>query len=159
ARAIEAIAGVPARMIPGSEFEANERTLGHRRLVVAVSQSGETADTHTAIVAARGAGARTIGVLNKRDSTIAKSVEGFVDIHAGPEIGVASTKVYTSMLLSLLLLAVKLAEARGEGGAARSWLRDGLEALPDAVRRAIARRDEVREAAREVHRAQSMLYL
>jgi glucosamine--fructose-6-phosphate aminotransferase (isomerizing) len=159
ARVIESIAGVPARMIPGSEFEATPETLGPRRLVVAVSQSGETADTHGAVVAAAAAGARTVGVLNARDSRIARSVEGFVDIHAGQEIGVASTKVYTAMLLSLLLLAIRIAESRGRGRATLAALRPGLDALPDLVRRAIAREAEVREVAREVHRAQSMLYL
>ena len=158
ARAIEALAGLPARMVPGSEYDALPETLGPRRLVVAVSQSGETADTHAAVEAAKAAGARTVGVLNARASRIARSVEGFVDIHAGPEIGVASTKVYTSMLLSLLLLAVRIAEARGRRGALAP-LRPGLDALPDAVRRAVAGAPAVKDVAREVHRAQNMLYL
>ncbi|MBL9085745.1 MAG: glutamine--fructose-6-phosphate transaminase (isomerizing) [Planctomycetia bacterium] len=159
ARAFEALAGVPARMVPGSEFEARAELLGPRRLVVAVSQSGETADTHAAVEAAKAAGARTVGVLNVRASRIARSVGGFVDIHAGPEICVASTKVYTGMLLSLLLLALRVAQARGRGGAALAALRPALDALPDAVRRAIAGHDHVREVAREVHRAQNMLYI
>jgi glucosamine--fructose-6-phosphate aminotransferase (isomerizing) len=100
-----------------------------------------------------------VGVLNVRASRIARSVGGFVDIHAGPEICVASTKVYTGMLLSLLLLALRVAEARGRGGSALAALRPGLDALPDAVRRAIATHDHVREVAREVQRAQNMLYI
>jgi glutamine---fructose-6-phosphate transaminase (isomerizing) len=159
ARAIESIAGVPARMVPASEYEAAAASLGRRRLVVALSQSGETADTHAAVEAAARAGARTIGVLNARGSRIAKSVEGFVDIHAGKEVSVASTKVYTGMLLSMLLVAVRLAEARGRGDGVLARLLPDLLRLPDAVREALAGVDAVREVAREVHRAQSMLYL
>ncbi len=85
-------------------------------LVVAVSQSGETADTLGAVEAvARKAARGRWAVLNVRASRIARSVGGFVDIHAGPEICVASTKAYTGMLLSLLLLALRVAEARGRG--------------------------------------------
>jgi glucosamine--fructose-6-phosphate aminotransferase (isomerizing) len=159
ARAFEALAGVAARMVPASEFEARPELLGPTRLVVAVSQSGETADTHAAVEAAGRAGARTVGVLNVRASRIARSVGGFVDIHAGPEICVASTKVYTGMLLSLLLLALRVAEARGRGRDVLDRMRPALHDLPDAVRRAIGGAEHVREVAREVHRAQNRLYI
>jgi glucosamine--fructose-6-phosphate aminotransferase (isomerizing) len=159
ARAIEAFAGLPARLVPASEYEPVEGAAGPRVLVVAVSQSGETADTHAAVEAAARSGARTVGVLNVRSSRIARSVEGFVDIHAGPEVGVASTKAYTGMLLSLLLLALRLAAARGRGGDALRRLLPGMRALPEAVERALGRADAVREVAREVHRAQHMIYL
>lgn len=159
ARAFEAIAGVPARAVVGSEFEASDELLGPRRLVVAVSQSGETADTHAAVEAARACGARTVGVLNVPNSRIARSVDGFVGIHAGPEIGVASTKVYTGMLLSLLLLALRVAEARGRGRGALDALRPALDGLPGAMARAVSGADAVKEVAREVHRAHSMLYI
>lgn len=159
ARAFEALAGVPARAVVGSEFEASAELLGPRRLVVAVSQSGETADTHAAVEAARSCGARTVGVLNVPNSRIARSVDGFVGIHAGPEIGVASTKVYTGMLLSLLLLALRVAEARGRGRGVLDALRPALDGLPGAMARAVSGADAVKEVAREVHRAHSMLYI
>jgi glucosamine--fructose-6-phosphate aminotransferase (isomerizing) len=158
ARAIEHLAGVPARAVPASEYDLPADLLGPGVLAVAVTQSGETADTLAALeVAARG-GARTLGVVNVRQSRAARSVQGIVDIHAGPEVSVASTKVYTGMLLSLLLLALKIAEARGRRGAAERLL-PGLRALPDAMRATIDAIEPVREVAREVHRARHMLYL
>jgi len=157
AKAIERFAGVPARMIPASEYEVVPGVVGPRTLVVAVSQSGETADTHVALDAAVKAGARTLGVLNVRSSRIAKTVEGFLDIHAGPEFAVASTKAYSGMLLTLLLLALRLGEARGRKDLAR--LLPALASLPDAVERALDSLGAVREVTREVHRAQNMLYL
>ena len=159
ARAIEAFAGVPARMVPASEYDAGAAVLGRNVLVVAVSQSGETADVLGALdVAARG-GARTIGVLNVRASRIARSVEGLVDLHAGPDVSVASTKAYTAMLLSLLALAFKLAEARRRGPSPVERLLPALRALPGLVERTLADGAAVREIAREVHRAEHMLYL
>ncbi|HVG94091.1 MAG TPA: glutamine--fructose-6-phosphate transaminase (isomerizing) [Planctomycetota bacterium] len=159
ARAVEAFAGVPARAVPASEYEPTPDVVSRRVLVVAVSQSGETADTHAAAEAAVRAGARTVGVLNARSSRIARSVEGFVDIHAGPEVGVASTKAYTGMLLSLLLLALRIAHARGRGGDDLRRLLPALRALPDAMERLLKEADPVRDVAREVHRAQHMIYL
>jgi glucosamine--fructose-6-phosphate aminotransferase (isomerizing) len=158
ARAIEAIAGVPARAIPASEYDAAPELLGREVLAVAVTQSGETADTLAALEVATAGHARTVAVLNVRQSRTARSVEGLVDIHAGPEIGVASTKVYTGMLLSLLLLALRIAEARGRRDEAARLL-PGLRALPDAMRRTLEAVQPVREVAREVHRAEHMLYL
>jgi len=159
ARAIEAFAGVPARMVPASEYDAAPELLGRTTLVVAVSQSGETADVLAALDTAIRAGARTIGVLNVRSSRIARTVEGFVDIHAGPEVGVASTKVYTGMLLSLLALAVKLAEVRHRGASPLERLLPALRALPDQVARAVAEGQAAREVARSVQSAAHMLYL
>ena len=158
ARAIERLAGVPARAIPASEYDLTQDVLGARVLTVVVTQSGETADVLAALDAAKAGGSRTVGVVNVRASRVARSVGGLVDLHAGPEVGVASTKAYTAMLLSLLALALRIAEARGRGQATAS-LRPHLEALPDAMRRAISDADPVREAARDVHRAPHMLYL
>jgi glucosamine--fructose-6-phosphate aminotransferase (isomerizing) len=156
---VEAFAGVPARAVVASEYEPTPDVVSRRVLVVAVSQSGETADTHAAAEAAVRAGARTVGVLNARSSRIARSVEGFVDIHAGPEVGVASTKAYTGMLLSLLLLALRIAHARGRGGDDLRRLLPAMRALPDSMERLLKAADPVRDVAREVHCAQHMIYL
>jgi glucosamine--fructose-6-phosphate aminotransferase (isomerizing) len=158
ARAIEALAGVPARAVVASEYDPPDEVLGRDVLALAVTQSGETADTLAALEVATRGRARTVGVVNVRQSRTARAVEGLVDIHAGPEVSVASTKVYTGMLLSLLLVALKIAEARGRGDVARALL-PGLRALPDAMERALASAAPVREVAREVHRAEHMLYL
>jgi glucosamine--fructose-6-phosphate aminotransferase (isomerizing) len=158
ARAIESLAGVPARAVVASEYDPHPSVLGRDVLALAVTQSGETADTLAALEAASRGKARTVGVVNVRQSRTARAAEGVVDIHAGPEVSVASTKVYTGMLLSLLLVALKIAEARGRGDAARALL-PGMRALPGAMERAIASIGPVHEVAREVHRADHMLYL
>ena len=159
ARVIETFAGVPARVVPASEYDAGPSILGKRTLVVAVSQSGETADVLAALEVAQKGGARTIGVLNVRSSRIAKVVEGIVDIHAGHEEGVASTKVYTGMLLSLFALAIKLNEARARGASPLQRLLPALRALPDQVERAIADAAALKDAVRDVAGAEHMLYL
>jgi glucosamine--fructose-6-phosphate aminotransferase (isomerizing) len=157
ARAIEALAGVPARLVPASEYDAVPGVIGPSTLVVAVSQSGETADILQALGPVKALGARTVGVLNVRTSRIARTVEGLVEIHAGPEVGVASTKAYTAMLVSLLLLAVRLAESRGRSPLPA--LLPALRALPGAVAKAIGTAEDVRRVARELHRAQNMLFI
>jgi len=159
ASAIEAFAGVPARAVPASEHVVPKGLSGRNVLVVAVSQSGETADTIAALEQSVAAGATPVAVLNARRSRLAGMVRGLVDIHAQPEICVASTKAYTCMLLSLLALALRLGEAKGRGGGAVRALLPHLHALPDAMRRTIEALAPVREAVREVHRAEHMLYL
>jgi glucosamine--fructose-6-phosphate aminotransferase (isomerizing) len=159
AYALEGIARLPARAILASEYEARAPVLDRSVLVVAVSQSGETADTRAALETARRAGARTLGVLNARESAIGRAVEGLVDIHAGPEVGVASTKAYTAMLASLLLLALRAADARRPAGGAARPSPDEVRRVPELVRRALATADPVREAAREIHGASNALFL
>jgi glucosamine--fructose-6-phosphate aminotransferase (isomerizing) len=156
---IEAFAGVPARAIPASEYASPRGLAGPRVLAVAVSQSGETADTIAAVETAIAGGSIPVGVLNSRRSRLARMVRGLVDIHAQPEVCVASTKAYTCMLVSLLALALRLGEAKGRVGDALRALLPALERLPDAMRRALEDVGPVREAMREVHRAQHMLYL
>ena len=157
AMAIEAFAGIPARVVPASEYVPGRGLLGPTVLAVALTQSGETADTLSAVETARAGGARTLALLNVRQSRVARCVEGLLDIHAGPEVGVASTKVYTGMLLCGLLLALRLAQARGRGTAALEALRPALDALPLAMEKVLGNLEPVRETAREVHRAQHML--
>ena len=109
---LESLARIPARAIMAHEYASREPVLDGNVLVIAVSQSGETMDTKVALEPAIAAGAATLGVLNVRESVIGRMVDGVLDMHAGREIGVASTKAYTSMLTALLLLALKAAQAR-----------------------------------------------
>jgi glutamine---fructose-6-phosphate transaminase (isomerizing) len=156
---LEALARIPCRAIVAAEYEARSPVLGPDVLVVAVTQSGETADTKGALELATRQGARTLGVLNVRESAIGRAVKGLVDIHAGPEISVASTKVYTGMLSALLLLALRAASARGRGAAPLAELTPWFRRLPDLMRTTISRVEAVREVAREIHRAENMLFL
>lgn len=159
AYALEGLAAIPCRAIVAAEYEARSPVLGPDVLVVAVTQSGETADTKGALALAQQRGARTLAVLNVRDSAIGRSAQGVVDIHAGPEISVASTKVYTGMLGALLLLALRAAQARGRGAEPLAALVPWFRRLPDLMRETIGRGEAVRDVAREIHRAENMLYL
>jgi glucosamine--fructose-6-phosphate aminotransferase (isomerizing) len=127
---------------------------------VAVSQSGETADTLAALKTARDAGARILSISNVVDSAIPRAAHGALYTHAGPEIGVASTKCFTTQLVALLLLAAYVGRRRGALDAGRT--REILQALveiPNEMRLALERKDSVLEVARRWHHAQHMLFL
>lgn len=160
AYALERLARIPARALMAHEYDARQPRLDDRTLVIAVSQSGETADTKVAVELALREKARTLAVLNVPHSAIGRLVEGVVDMHAGPEVGVASTKAYTGMLTSLLLLALAAAEARGTTNDEARELIAALDAVPDAIRRTLARTEGVvADVVREIYRAGNMLYL
>lgn len=145
---MERLAGIPASAELAAELHTRRPLVAAHTLVVAVSQSGETMDTLLALRHMRGQGAKVIAICNVVDSTIARESDGVVYIQAGPEIGVASTKAYTLQLMTILLLAVHLAEARGTAGA--SPLREIKEALlrcPEQARALLAREDDIRRLA------------
>ncbi len=156
---LEGVAGIPARALMAHEYGERAPRLDENVLVIAVSQSGETMDTKVALQIAVDGGAHTLGVLNVRESVIGRMADGVLDIHAGPEIAVASTKVYTQMLCALLLLALRGGQARGADGALLAELVPAFKKLPDDVRTVLARFDQAREAARDVRRASDMLFL
>ncbi|MDZ7707475.1 MAG: glutamine--fructose-6-phosphate transaminase (isomerizing) [Trueperaceae bacterium] len=157
---LERLGRVPAEVEVASEFRYRRPVLDERTLVVAVSQSGETIDTLEALREAQRAGARTMGVLNVKGSSIAREVDDVLYIHAGPEIGVASTKAYVAMLAAFALLAIRFGRARGTlaEGDARELIA-ALRETPRQVEEALRRRDAVREVAAVVARARSVLYL
>lgn len=157
---IEQLARVPAQAELASEVRYRDPVITSRDLVVAVSQSGETADTLAAVRAAREAGARVLAVANVLDSAIPRASHGALYTHAGPEIGVASTKCFTTQLVALLMLAVHLGRRRGSLDAeqARAVLQALVE-LPHAMRDTLAKKDEVYEVARRWQHADHMLFL
>ena len=122
---------------------------GPNDLVVAVSQSGETADTLAAVKAARAGGAKVLAVANVLDSAIPRAADGALYTHAGPEIGVASTKCFTTQLAALLMLAVYLGRRRGTLSAERA--REGARRRSVEVPDADARRcsSEAHQGARD----------
>ncbi|HEX2186980.1 MAG TPA: glutamine--fructose-6-phosphate transaminase (isomerizing), partial [Chloroflexota bacterium] len=132
---IEELAGIPVEVDYASEFRYRRPLLDHRTLVVAISQSGETADTLISMEAARQAGAQIMGVVNvvgSQAARLAATSAGVVYTRAGPEIGVASTKAFTCQLTALTLLALSLGGMRQtvDEGAARHLVH-ALETLPD----------------------------
>ena len=109
---IEELARIPAEVDLGSEFRYRDPLVGAQDLLVAISQSGETADTLAAFKEGKRKGARTLAICNVVDSSLARESDGVFYTHAGPEIGVASTKAFTTQLVGLFLLALHLARAR-----------------------------------------------
>ena len=110
---LEELARIPAEVEYASEFRYRNPIVDERTLVVGISQSGETADTLAALREARGKGGKTLAICNVVESSIARESDGVIYTHAGPEIGVASTKAFTSQVVALLLLALHIGRQRG----------------------------------------------
>ncbi|MFD1685895.1 glutamine--fructose-6-phosphate transaminase (isomerizing) [Halobellus litoreus] len=150
AKLFEEYADVRASAEIASEYEFDGGRDPWRTLVVAVTQSGETADTLSALQRAKRAGAKTLAVTNTLGSTVTREVEDTVFIRAGPEIGVAATKTFCSQVATLALLTVYVGRQRGtvSSSEARELLSD-LRGLPGAVQQVLDREEQVRVAAEE----------
>ena len=157
---IEQIARVPAQCELASEVRYRDPVFTSKDLVVAVSQSGETADTLAALKTAREQGARILALANVVDSAIPRAAHGALYTHAGPEIGVASTKCFTTQLAAMLLLATYIGRRRGalDAGKTRAILQALVE-LPNEMRSTLERKDSVWEVARRWQHADHMLFL
>jgi len=157
---VEQLARIPSTVEIGSEVRYREPVFLPTDLVVAVSQSGETSDTLAAVKAARSAGAKVLAVANVLDSAIPRASDGALYTHAGPEIGVASTKCFTTQLSALLLLAVYLGRRRASLPApeARRVL-TALWQVPTLMRGVLAQGDALKAIARKHLRARDMLFL
>ncbi|MBI5610143.1 MAG: glutamine--fructose-6-phosphate transaminase (isomerizing) [Deltaproteobacteria bacterium] len=157
---LETATRLPVEVDLASEFRYRDPVIDGQTLVVAISQSGETADTLAAIVEAKARGAKTAAICNVIGSSIARAAGDVVYTHAGPEIGVASTKAFTTQMVALYLLAVYLGRRRGKlsEAAARNLLTT-LAQVPSAVEQAITLNWHVRDVARRYMDAQSALYL
>ena len=151
---------LPVEVDYASELRYRSPVLGERDLLVAVSQSGETADTLGAVEEAQRAGALTLAICNVVDSSIARRVDAVVYTHAGPEISVASTKAFTTQLAAFLLLAVNLARRLGRIDAkhAQSLLAH-LRNIPQLTEQALPIEQEVTRIARKYAQARDFLYL
>jgi glucosamine--fructose-6-phosphate aminotransferase (isomerizing) len=157
---IEELARVPVEVDYSSEFRYRQPIVDERTLAVVITQSGETADTLGALREAKRLGARSLAICNVVGSMATREAEGTIYTHAGPEIGVASTKAFTSQLVALHLLAVALGQARGtlSRDAARAFLRE-LEQLPVGIEGALRTNAAVEAVAATVHRVSDFLYL
>ncbi|HHN65099.1 MAG TPA: glutamine--fructose-6-phosphate transaminase (isomerizing) [Nitrospirae bacterium] len=157
---IEQLAGVPVEVDLASEFRYRRPLIGEGDLFVAITQSGETADTLAAQREAKRLGAKTLSICNVLGSTSAREADYVFYTHSGPEIGVASTKAFTSQLVSLYLLALALAEKRQmlERARLRDMLSD-LMLLPEKVERILTAEEGIREIAKRYFKARDFLYL
>jgi glucosamine--fructose-6-phosphate aminotransferase (isomerizing) len=159
---IEDLARIPVEVDYGSEYRYRKPIVDERVLAVGISQSGETADTLSAMEAAREGGAHLFTVCNVLGSQATRVSDGVIYTHAGPEIGVASTKAFTTQLVALYLLALYLRQIRtgaGTKGLERQYL-DDLARLPQAVNDVILTQESRMEAlARRYFRSENFLYL
>jgi glucosamine--fructose-6-phosphate aminotransferase (isomerizing) len=156
---LEELTGLPVQVEYGSEYRYRRQLKIPGTLTIAVSQSGETADTLEAIRAARAAGSRVVGLVNVVGSTIARETDGGIYLHAGPEIGVASTKAFTSQVVAFLLLALYLGRQRGLSLEQGRQLVQQLAQLPEKVRDALELEPCVKDLARSYSAAPNALYL
>ena len=156
----ERLARLPAEAEIGSEFRYRAPLLPAGGAVLAISQSGETADTLAALRLARGLGHPAMALVNVAESTMAREADGVLMTHAGPEVGVASTKAFTTQLTVLACLAIAAARARGSIDAAReAALSAALAEVPARAAEVLYHDQRLRELAGEVARARHVLYL
>jgi len=157
---IEGLARLPVEVDLGSEFRYRDPLIGSSDLLVAVSQSGETADTMAALREAQRKGARTLCVANVVDSSMARASDGALYTHAGPEIGVASTKTFTAQLAALALLAVHLGRKSGALSADRAReVIAGLATLPQLMHDVLSLDAQIQAIARRYVTARDWLFL
>ena len=158
--AIERWARLPVQVEMASEFRYRDPVLDRRTLVVAISQSGETADTLEAVRHARRLGAWVLAVTNTVGSSIARESDATFYTRSGPEVAVASTKAVMTQLVAVYLVGLYLAQVRGyrDGDEVRSHFRD-LEQTPELVSAVLSRMDPVRKLAREIASSERVLFL
>jgi glutamine---fructose-6-phosphate transaminase (isomerizing) len=155
----EDLAGVPCEVEYASEFRYRSPIIEPGTIVLAITQSGETQDTLGAVREAKRHGARVFGICNVVGSSIARATDAGVYLHAGPEIGVASTKAFTSQVTVLFLMALCLGRARRVGAAEGSELTRELTAIPQKIARILANRETIETIASEFNGHRNFLYL
>ncbi len=157
---IERIARIPVEVEIGSEFRYQDPIVDDRTVVLAISQSGETADTLAAMEEGRQKGAILWSIVNAIGSQAMRIADGFISMQVGPEIGVASTKAYTAPLVDLYMLAILLGEMRGTlDDKKRRQLVEDLRLVPDLAGRCLDREDEVKKVAESFLEVDNALYL
>lgn len=156
---IEHLAQIPVEVEYASEFRYRQPVIYPDDVLIAISQSGETADTLAAIREAKLKGATVIGLVNVVGSTIARETDAGVYIHAGPEIGVASTKAFTSQLAVFAQLALYLGRMRNLSLAEGKKIAEAIDAIPDKIKYILEHQESVKEIAKEYGDARNFLYL
>jgi glutamine---fructose-6-phosphate transaminase (isomerizing) len=156
---IEEFARIPVEVEYASEFRYRNAVVTPKTIAIVISQSGETADTLAALREAKHRGATTIGIVNVVGSTISRETDCGMFTHAGPEIGVASTKAFTSQVVALALFTLKLARMRGLSVVKGREMAQALHALPGQIQQILDRASEIETLAEEFKRAPNFLYL
>ena len=156
---LEEMVRLPVSVEYASEFRYRNPVLNSKTLVLAISQSGETADTLAALREAKRRGCKTMGIVNAVGSTIARETDFGMYLHAGPEIGVASTKAFTSQIVALTLFTLYLARRRNMSILEGRELVHALRSLPDQVDQLLALNDRIEALAERYKDAPNFLYL
>jgi glutamine---fructose-6-phosphate transaminase (isomerizing) len=157
---IERLAQIPVEVDYGSEFRYRDPIINKNTLVIAISQSGETADTLAAQREARQKGAKILAICNVVGSMLTREANGTIYTHAGPEIGVASTKAFTGQLTALVLTALCLAQVRGKlTPALAQTMMQELTRIPHKIETILQRDSDVEELAKKFFRHSDFLYL
>ena len=157
---IEQLARIPVEVDVASEYRYRDPVLGPNMLGLVISQSGETADTLAALRHMKSGGLTTAGIINVPTSSMAREVDLLLPTHAGPEVGVASTKAFTCQLAVMAALAVNLARARGRLSAEdEAEIVLHLSEVPEAMNHALAHDDDIRAMAPKIAAARDVLYL
>ncbi len=156
---IEELCRIPVEVEYASEFRYRNPIVTPTTLCIVISQSGETADTLAAMREAKRRGARTLGLVNVVGSTIAREDDGGIYLHAGPEIGVASTKAFSSQVVALALFTLKLARLKNLSVAKGREIAQAMAKLPEQIQSILDRADEIEALADEFKRATNFLYL
>jgi glucosamine--fructose-6-phosphate aminotransferase (isomerizing) len=156
---IEGLAQVPTECEYASEFRYRNLPMTKDTLVFVLSQSGETADTLAALRESQRKGHRTLGICNNVASTIARESDGGVYMHAGPEIGVAATKSFTSQVTVLTLIALLLGRIRNLSSSAGSRIISELESLPGMIEKVLKLEPEIARIAKRYAQAKVMLFM
>ena len=156
---LEEFARIPVEVEYASEFRYRNPPIDRNTIVIAITQSGETADTLAALKESKRKGHPTLSICNVVGSSIAREADGGVYLHAGPEIGVASTKAFTSQVTVLAMLALYLGRLRHLSSLQGADIMTGLHGLPDLLRKTLRCHTEVKRIAQHYADAANMLYL
>ena len=154
---IEKLAGFPVDVDYASEFRYRNPIIGTGDLLLVISQSGETADALAALREAKAKGAKTLGIINVVGSTIAREVDSGIYLHAGPEIGVASTKAFSCQVTALLLLALFLAQHKGKVLPEEFF--DDIKSLPEKIEETLKQSDKILLLAEKFKDSKNFIYL
>jgi len=156
---LEEYAGIAAEVDYASEFRYRKPVLDDKTAIVAISQSGETADTLAAVKEAREKGSLTLGIVNVVGSTIARATDAGVYNHIGPEIAVASTKAFTSQVAILALLTILLGRQRQMSLVTGQRIIAELQALPAKIKKILALNNEIKKIAKKYYQVKNFAYL
>lgn len=153
----ESIAEVSTEVDYASEFRYRDPMVGYSDMTIVISQSGETADTLAALREAKERGAKSLGVINVVGSTISREVDSGIYLHVGPEIGVASTKAFTSQVAALILLTLYIRQQKGMS--IDEHLLKELDNIPEKIDQALHRSEEIKDIANKFKDSKNFLYL